>query len=169
MLDGKMFFGATGMPIRKIARMSTELEDWLPEPLTVAAWNVRSLTMGSDTGYLLYLDSSAIRGIPTGRSNTLTRSEDRRSQGDHRRRGAGGSHPRRGRPARGGGPPAPHRGRSRRRTLSRLPLRGGEGRHRPRRQGDLRPCRDGPQGPQADPGRGAADAERLGPDRLPAA
>jgi len=37
MLDGKMFFGATGMPMWKIARMRTEFEDWLPDPLTVAA------------------------------------------------------------------------------------------------------------------------------------
>src|SRR5438270_6188202 len=47
MFDGKTFFGATGMPILKIARVSTRLAVWLPEPLTVAAWIVRSLTMGS--------------------------------------------------------------------------------------------------------------------------
>ena len=61
MFDGKMFLGATGMPMWKIARMRTEFEDWLPEPLTVAAWKVRSLTIGSDTDYLLYLDSPRIR------------------------------------------------------------------------------------------------------------
>src|SRR5579864_7570073 len=44
MLEGKTFLGATGMPIRKIALVRTRLEDWLPEPLTVAAWMVRSLT-----------------------------------------------------------------------------------------------------------------------------
>src|SRR5215469_10295861 len=46
MFDGNTFFGATGMPIEKIARVSTRLADWLPEPFTVAAWNVRSLMVG---------------------------------------------------------------------------------------------------------------------------
>src|SRR5207302_6844787 len=46
MFDGNTFFGATGMPIEKIARVSTRLADWLPEPFTVAAWNVRSLMLG---------------------------------------------------------------------------------------------------------------------------
>src|SRR5438105_4009561 len=50
MFDGKTFFGATGMPIEKIARVSTRFADWLPDPLTVAARMVRSLTMGS-TGF----------------------------------------------------------------------------------------------------------------------
>src|SRR5215472_11974234 len=48
MYDGNTFFGATGMPIEKIARVSTRLADWLPEPFTVAAWNVRSLMVGPD-------------------------------------------------------------------------------------------------------------------------
>src|SRR3979490_1769480 len=43
MLEGKTFFGATGMPMWKIALVSTRLAVWLPEPLTVAAWMVRSL------------------------------------------------------------------------------------------------------------------------------
>jgi hypothetical protein len=43
MLEGKTFFGATGMPIWKIALVKTRLAVWLPEPLTVAAWMVRSL------------------------------------------------------------------------------------------------------------------------------
>src|SRR4029077_29242 len=50
MLDGKTFFGATGIPMWKMARVSTRLAVWLPEPLTVAAWMVRSLTLGSVTG-----------------------------------------------------------------------------------------------------------------------
>src|SRR5438132_7080277 len=45
-LEGKTFLGATGIPMAKIACVSTTLADWLPEPLTVAAWNVRSLTLG---------------------------------------------------------------------------------------------------------------------------
>jgi hypothetical protein len=44
MFEGNTFLGATGIPIEKIARVSTRLADWLPDPFTVAAWNVRSLT-----------------------------------------------------------------------------------------------------------------------------
>ena len=47
MFEGKTFFGATGMPMWNIARVSTRLAVWLPEPFTVAAWMVRLLTMGS--------------------------------------------------------------------------------------------------------------------------
>src|ERR1700737_3947847 len=43
MLEGKTFLGATGMPIWKIALVKTRFAVWLPEPLTVAAWMVRSL------------------------------------------------------------------------------------------------------------------------------
>ena len=43
MFDGNTFFGATGIPIRKIALVKTRFAVWLPEPLTVAAWMVRSL------------------------------------------------------------------------------------------------------------------------------
>src|SRR6202163_725261 len=43
MLDGKTFLGATGIPMWKIARVKTRFAVWLPEPLTVAAWMVRSL------------------------------------------------------------------------------------------------------------------------------
>src|SRR4029077_18784356 len=49
MLEGKTFFGATGIPMWKMALVSTRLAVWLPDPLTVAAWMVRSLTMGSVT------------------------------------------------------------------------------------------------------------------------
>ena len=49
MLDGKTFLGATGMPMWKIALVKTRFAVWLPDPLTVAAWMVRSLTMGSVT------------------------------------------------------------------------------------------------------------------------
>jgi len=37
----------TGTPIWKIARSSTRLAVWLPEPFTVATWMLKSLTMGS--------------------------------------------------------------------------------------------------------------------------
>jgi hypothetical protein len=44
---GEQVLAATGMPIWKRARNSTVLAVWLPEPLTVATWMVKSLTMGS--------------------------------------------------------------------------------------------------------------------------
>ena len=43
MFEGKRFFPLTGMPIWKIARSSTVLAVWLPEPLTVATSMLKSL------------------------------------------------------------------------------------------------------------------------------
>src|ERR1035438_6912265 len=43
MLDGNMFLPATGIPIWKMARMRTVLAVWLPLPLTVATWMLKSL------------------------------------------------------------------------------------------------------------------------------
>lgn len=42
MLEGKRFFGATGIPIANTALVSTRLADWLPDPLTVDATRFRS-------------------------------------------------------------------------------------------------------------------------------
>ena len=44
MFDGKRFLPDTGMPIWKSDRMSTRLAVWLPDPLTVATWMLKSLT-----------------------------------------------------------------------------------------------------------------------------
>src|SRR5512141_2800272 len=38
-----MFFPETGTPIWKMDRMSTRFAVWLPEPLTVATWMLKSL------------------------------------------------------------------------------------------------------------------------------
>ena len=46
MFDGNRFLPLTGMPIWKMARNSTLLAVWLPEPLTVATWMLKSLTTG---------------------------------------------------------------------------------------------------------------------------
>src|SRR5262245_11408828 len=46
MFEGNRFFPLTGMPIWKMARSSTVLAVWLPEPLTVATWMLKSLVMG---------------------------------------------------------------------------------------------------------------------------
>ena len=53
MLEGKTFLGATGIPILKIARVSTRLAVWLPDPLTVAAWMVKSLIICSVNSFLV--------------------------------------------------------------------------------------------------------------------
>src|SRR5881296_1719256 len=46
MFDGNRFLPLTGIPIWKIARRSTVLAVWLPEPLTVATWMLKSLMTG---------------------------------------------------------------------------------------------------------------------------
>src|SRR5271170_2220617 len=43
--DGKRFLPLTGIPIPKMLLRSTLLADWEPEPLTVATWMVKSLTI----------------------------------------------------------------------------------------------------------------------------
>src|SRR5437867_11528367 len=43
MFEGKRFFPLTGIPIWKIARKRTLFAVWLPEPLTVATWMLKSL------------------------------------------------------------------------------------------------------------------------------
>jgi len=44
MFDGKRFLPETGTPLWKIERSSTRFAVWLPEPLTVATWMLKSLT-----------------------------------------------------------------------------------------------------------------------------
>ena len=44
MFDGNMFLPDTGTPIRRIDRSSTMFAVWLPDPLTVATWMLKSLT-----------------------------------------------------------------------------------------------------------------------------
>src|SRR3954451_7360569 len=44
MFDGNIFFPETGIPIWKMARISTLLAVWLPDPFTVATWMLKSLT-----------------------------------------------------------------------------------------------------------------------------
>src|SRR2546423_195664 len=47
MFEGNMFLPETGTPIWKIERRRTRFAVWLPEPLTVATWMAKSLTMRS--------------------------------------------------------------------------------------------------------------------------
>src|SRR5579872_1501630 len=44
MFDGNMFLPDTGTPISRIDRRRTRFAVWLPEPLTVATWMLKSLT-----------------------------------------------------------------------------------------------------------------------------
>src|SRR5436309_3042170 len=55
MLEGNRFLPLTGMPIWNRARSRTALAVWLPEPLTVATWMLKSLTLDS-TLLLMYLE-----------------------------------------------------------------------------------------------------------------
>ena len=62
MFDGNMFLPDTGMPIRRIDRSSTMLAVWLPEPLTVATWMLKSLTTRCRLdGGLLFLNREICR------------------------------------------------------------------------------------------------------------
>ena len=51
MFDGNMFLPDTGTPIWKIERSRTRLAVWLPDPLTVATWMLKSLTIAAGGGW----------------------------------------------------------------------------------------------------------------------
>ena len=44
MLDGNMFLPDAGIPMRSSERSRTRFAVWLPEPLAVATWMLKSLT-----------------------------------------------------------------------------------------------------------------------------
>ncbi len=69
MFEGNRFFPLTGMPIWKMARSSTLFAVWLPEPLTVATWMLKSLTTG-------FMGSGSIR--PGSGPTLLVRGRSRR-------------------------------------------------------------------------------------------
>src|SRR5690349_16246942 len=89
MLDGNTFFGATGMPMWNMARVRTRFAVWLPEPFTVAAWMVRSLTIGSVTGERELGILRVCRTCPV--FLTFAPRESRRAQGADPRRAPGGA------------------------------------------------------------------------------
>src|SRR5438874_13720098 len=68
MLEGKRFFGLTGMPILKAARTSMPFAVWLPEPLTVATTIEKSFTISgrSPDGAASALSSTSavLMGVP---------------------------------------------------------------------------------------------------------
>src|SRR5689334_21593758 len=168
MLEGNTFLGATGIPMWKMALVSTRLAVWLPDPLTVAAWMVRSLTMGSVTwgansGFYApahsRLDSleSSIRegrdaqGAVARRASRCTRARYRdqadRRQARRRRRGRRGS----------------------RRLHQRRRLPGRRGQSRDPRGRPAPGCAGRAEGPGADAERGHAAGEGRAADQLPAA
>jgi hypothetical protein len=61
MFDGNMFLPDTGTPIWKMERSRTRLAVWLPEPLTVATWILKSLTIRDVTA--ARLAASSLGGI----------------------------------------------------------------------------------------------------------
>src|SRR3984957_20851961 len=63
--DGNTFLGATGIPRREMALVNTRLDDWLPEPLTVATRIVKSFT--ERTGITMVLSVVTVRPSPACR------------------------------------------------------------------------------------------------------
>src|SRR5262245_3793009 len=78
MFDGNRFLPLTGMPIWKMARSSTLLAVWLPEPLTVATWMLKSLT----TSDMAFERNERVRG---GSSWLIVRNHVRREARDRTR------------------------------------------------------------------------------------
>ena len=50
MFDGNRFLPETGTPIWKMERIRIMLAVWLPDPLTVATWMLKSLTAREPVG-----------------------------------------------------------------------------------------------------------------------
>src|SRR5450759_1183963 len=91
MFEGKTFFGATAMPIWKLALVKTRLAVWLPEPLTVAAWMVRSLMIC----WVNFFLSAADHGFYAPAAASLDSLESSGSEGRHSGRAVRGRAPRR--------------------------------------------------------------------------
>src|SRR5712692_4923988 len=175
MLEGKTFLGATGIPIWKIARVRIRFAVWLPEPLTVAAWMVRSLmiwlvTWSWAADCEFYAHVRAELGVQAADWLQSTTCEGRYPQGDRARRTPGRARPRlrdqacRSRP------------RGQRRVGRRIGgihhRRGLPAGRRQDRQGRHRPDGGGgcaAQGASPFGRRGRADQERRGPGQLLAA
>src|SRR5688572_2174547 len=64
MFDGNMFLPDTGMPINRMERRRTRLAVWLPEPLTVATWMLKSLTTLVRAGVLFSCDTTSVGDMP---------------------------------------------------------------------------------------------------------
>src|ERR1700687_6400275 len=99
MLEGKTCLGATGMPMRKIALVKTRLAVWLPEPLTVAAWMVRSL-MICCVNFVSF--SRGLRILRVCSNQDVFLRVSRRSEGRHTERAGPGRTPRGTCPRHGG-------------------------------------------------------------------
>ena len=64
MFDGNMFLPDTGMPISRMERSSTRLAVWLPDPLTVATWMLKSLTTLVRAGVVFSCETTSVGDIP---------------------------------------------------------------------------------------------------------
>src|SRR5712692_6772191 len=175
MLEGKTFLGATGIPIWKIARVRIRFAVWLPEPLTVAAWMVRSLmiwlvTWSSAADCEFYAHVRSEPGVQAADWLQSTTCEGRHPQGDRARRTPGGARPRLRDQACRRRPRGQRRvgrrvgGRHHRRGLPAGRCQDRRGRRRPDGRGGR-----GAQGPGSFGLRGRAVEERRGPDQLLAA
>src|ERR1700735_3307549 len=65
--DGKRFFPLTGIPIPNMLLSSTRLADCDPDPLTVATWMLKSLTIFLDVG-VCSAGELPVPGTPTAMS-----------------------------------------------------------------------------------------------------
>src|SRR6202171_3165888 len=171
MLEGKTFFGATGMPMWKMALVKIKLAVWLPEPLTVAAWMVRSLMIcwvnlslfAADKGFYAYAGPS-----PDCLESRFC--EGRHSQGTCSGRAPGGPGSRHGGQADRGVARGERRVRGGRRGVHpRRRLREGGRQGRQGRRGPPGGCRRRAEGPGAVGHRGRPAEERIGADQLPSA
>jgi hypothetical protein len=59
-----MFFPDTGTPINRMDRRSTRLAVWLPDPLTVATWMLKSLTTFVRAGMLFSWETTSVGDMP---------------------------------------------------------------------------------------------------------
>src|SRR6266498_267344 len=78
MFDGNMFLPLTGTPIWKMERIRTLFDDCEPEPLMVATWMVRSLTVGAAAA-----DGSSSTAVAVSVSDTTFSLVDKRSAWGH--------------------------------------------------------------------------------------
>src|ERR687889_590823 len=61
--DGNRFLPETGIPIWKMERSRTRFAVWLPDPLTVATWMLKSLTMRDDPAFAAGCWLDGLEGI----------------------------------------------------------------------------------------------------------
>src|SRR5580698_9805929 len=89
MFDGKRFLPLTGIPMPKMLLSRTLLADCEPDPLTVATWMLKSLTMRLEASCTVAPEAcwpSATSPVAIGRSSLRVEVERLRSFTPHYRR-----------------------------------------------------------------------------------